>query len=110
MVFNTGSVIFVMKSDIENSFFSKKFLPLKNISAKEINKDLVVIENHTGNYHIFNSTGATVWHALGEGRQVFEIVEHLVQRFEIDPDCARNDIEIFIGEMKKKGLIKEHIT
>jgi hypothetical protein len=54
-----------------------------------------------------NETGAFVWELLEEGLSEDEIVERIVNEFDVDITQAKNDIRYFLQELMKHGLIKE---
>lgn len=53
-----------------------------------------------------NETGAFVWELLEEGLSEDEIVERIVNEFDVDITQAKNDIRYFLQELMKHGLIK----
>jgi hypothetical protein len=53
-----------------------------------------------------NETGAFVWELLEKGLSEDEIVERIVNEFDVDITQAKNDIRYFLQELMKHGLIE----
>ncbi len=52
-----------------------------------------------------NETGAFIWDQIDGKRKVADIVELLVEEFDIDKETARKDVLEFIDNMKKYLII-----
>ena len=49
--------------------------------------------------------GAEIWRALEDGRAEEEIVQVILERFEVDEQTARSDIAAFLNELAQEGLL-----
>lgn len=54
-----------------------------------------------------NETGADIWQALIEECQEEEIVQRLVDKYEIDEDTALSSIRKFVKKMEQAGFMAE---
>jgi len=52
-----------------------------------------------------NATSGYIWTLLEQDRSIDELTAAVVERFEVDPACARVDIEKFIDEISNLGLL-----
>jgi hypothetical protein len=52
-----------------------------------------------------NESGALLWQKLESGAQKDELVSVLVDEYLISASDAQTDVEMFLAEMKTKGLI-----
>ncbi len=55
---------------------------------------------------ILNATAQCVWEALAEDRSTDELAAIVAERFEVDPEQARADVEAFLQEIGKLGLLE----
>jgi hypothetical protein len=55
--------------------------------------------------YTLNETGAFIWEQIDGKRSVAEIIELLIQEYEIDNDSASKDVFEFITNMKKYLII-----
>ncbi|MDO4491087.1 MAG: PqqD family protein [Lachnospiraceae bacterium] len=54
-----------------------------------------------------NKTGAAVWQGIEAGKTDDEIIETLVQRFEVEKSVAKEDYQAFTEGMKAAGILTE---
>ena len=54
---------------------------------------------------VLNATGACVWEALAEERSVEELAALVAEQFEVDGDRARADVQAFVDEIGRLGLL-----
>ena len=55
--------------------------------------------------HATNKTGTFIWEALKTTRVVSELLEDVIQEFDIEEDQARKDLISFLEELSEKKLI-----
>jgi hypothetical protein len=52
-----------------------------------------------------NATGRCVWELLAEDRSVDYLVAGVVERFDVDLERARADVQAFLDELGRLGLL-----
>lgn len=65
----------------------------------------VILNVENGDYFRVNSTGRLIWETLAAGAQLDELVEALVNTFEIAQSDALADVNDFLGELEERSLI-----
>lgn len=55
---------------------------------------------------ILNSTGRYVWELLAEDRSVDELATAVVERFDVDRERARADVQAFLDDITHIGLVE----
>ena len=55
---------------------------------------------------IINSTGAFIWKSITEGNSKEEILNKMVETFDVTTEEAEKDIEEFLGLLIDKGFIE----
>ena len=52
-----------------------------------------------------NATGAFLWELLGTEQTVDSLVEKMVDRYEVEAEKARQDVEAFVAKLMPTGAI-----
>lgn len=55
---------------------------------------------------ILNDTAACMWELLAEERSLDELVVALVERFDVIPERAHADVQTFVDEIARLGLLE----
>ena len=55
---------------------------------------------------ILNDTGACVWNLLAEERTTDELAAAVAAEFEVDAATARRDVQAFLDEIARLGMIE----
>ena len=83
--------------------------PSDDLSWRDVSGELVALNTVSGEYYSFNEVGREVWLAIAEGRTYEELVEKVLEEYDVpDRDTAVKDIEKFVVDLKSSGLIKIH--
>ncbi len=53
-----------------------------------------------------NETGAFIWRAVDEGKDIEEIAQLIAERYETDVETAKRDVTIFVSKMKDAGILE----
>lgn len=53
-----------------------------------------------------NSTGAFLWEQLQSETTKEELIKKLTDEFEVDESDAQEDVEAFVAELEKHGILK----
>ena len=56
-----------------------------------------------------NGTGSYVWELLAEDRTVDHLATAVSNRFDVDPERARSDVQIFLNEIGRLGLLENDV-
>ena len=84
------------------------FVKTKFLSWKKFESHTLVIDSRTNKQvHKLNEVGAFLWNSLDELSTKEELVNSLVERYEIDQANAKMDVDIFIESLLEKGLVNE---
>lgn len=73
--------------------------------ACEVGEEKVVLQTKSGQYLGMNPVGAFIWDLLKAPRQASELVDEVVQRYDVDATTARSDVDAFVSELSEAGLI-----
>ena len=73
-----------------------------------LGSEAVVLELQAGNYFGMNDVGTAVWNFLQQPRQVSDVIEHIVNNYEVSADQAEVEILGFLQNLVDKGLVVVH--
>jgi len=61
---------------------------------------------YSGKMHSFNLLGTEIW-KLCDGRTVEDIVSELGERFDVEEEILRKDVDSFLRNLREEGLVRE---
>jgi hypothetical protein len=78
-----------------------------NLAQRLFEEEMLVISSRDSMLHRFNEVGTFIWGQLEKAMTVNELLTAVANRFE-GFDLKRNasEIETFLAELEKKGLVK----
>ena len=56
---------------------------------------------------VMSPVGARIWELLGEGKDTNELVPLLLEEYEVEPEILRADVDEFLEELSRLGLLLE---
>lgn len=71
-----------------------------SISARTIGDETIVLSLPSSRYFTITGVGTRLFELLAEDRSLDELVETIVDEYEVDPATARRDIEAFVGRLR----------
>jgi hypothetical protein len=72
-----------------------------------IDNETIAINQQTGRYYSLEGPAAAAWQELESGTTAAALTERLAERYDVDPDVARDQVDGFLGELLGEGLIVE---
>jgi len=76
-----------------------------DILTAQLQGEAVLLDLQTKRYYRLNATGAMIWKGLQDLLQSREIVDVLVQEFEVDRATAQAETERTLDDLRAQGLI-----
>jgi hypothetical protein len=76
------------------------------VAAKVMDGEAIMINLSNGMYYSMDQVGGVVWDLVAAERSAEEIVAALVERYEVDVQQARQDVERLLGELLEHDLIR----
>ncbi|MFA6434355.1 MAG: PqqD family protein [Elusimicrobiales bacterium] len=77
----------------------------EKLASREIAGELYIVDIEAEILHALNPTAAFLWECLKKGLTAEKAALRLAAEFEVSPQDAQNDTELFIKTLKNKGLI-----
>lgn len=72
--------------------------------------EVVVLDLASGQVHHLNQTAGFIWSQFDGKASVAEVVETVVQQFEVDPGVAVRDVSEVADRLKSVGLLVDETT
>jgi DNA-binding GntR family transcriptional regulator len=77
---------------------------------REVEGEVVALDLRKLEYLAVNRSGAIIWPVLAEGATKEELVEHLTEAFDVEPDAAAKDVEAFLASLEEHDLLEHAET
>jgi len=96
----------------EPDYWSRIYLHQKDIVSRNIAGETILVPirgNLADMQYIFtlNKVGVFIWDLLDGERKLSDLLEMILERFEIDRIEAEKDLLEFICQVEEKGLVSE---
>ncbi len=78
----------------------------KEVTAKVIDGEAIIINLAKGLYYSLDKTGAVVWSLIAAGHSLHECSELVSSRFSEPVDRVRDDLTALLGELVGHDLVK----
>lgn len=79
----------------------------QGLNWREIDGEVVVLDTERSHYLNLNETGAVLWLMLVEGASKPQLVEKLIDTFDVDQLTAQNDVEAFVTSCRENGVLAD---
>jgi hypothetical protein len=88
-----------------------QFVRSDNVVSRVIAGETLIVPVRRGvadlaSLYSFNDVGSTIWEALVTPRTVSELVTVLQGAYEVTPEKAREDLEVFLTEAQAAGVVQ----
>jgi Coenzyme PQQ synthesis protein D (PqqD) len=75
------------------------------VAWKEVDGEVVALDEREALYLAANPAGAILWRALADGATHGALVDGLVGEFGIDAGRASADVDAFLADLRERGLL-----
>jgi hypothetical protein len=79
----------------------------EGLNWREIDGEVVVLDVEHSHYLNLNATGCVLWLLLAEGATNRQLVDKLIEEFDVDEPTARHDVETFLTSCRENGRLAE---
>lgn len=73
--------------------------------ATEMDGDIVMMSIETGTYYGLTGIAPQIWDALETPLTAEELLNDLLPRYEVSEAMLRADLDVFLADMQKNGLV-----
>jgi hypothetical protein len=76
-----------------------------DVTWRELGDEVVVLDLRTNRYLSVNASGVALWRELEKGATEQELVDRLMEAFELDAAQATSDVRAFLQLLQTKDLL-----
>ena len=84
----------------------KLTVPAEVLTQRLPDDELVILNLETEQYYGLDKTGTIMWTALTEAGDVERAYTRLQERFDVDPEVLRRDLDAFVDQLRSRGLVR----
>lgn len=77
----------------------------QDVAARGLADETVVLDLRSSIYLATNAAGTVLWRRLQEGATRTQLVEALLEEFDVAPERAAADVDDFVSECRRRGLL-----
>lgn len=78
----------------------------KEIDDTDIDGEKVMMNLNKGEYFMLNTVAADIWDSINEPKTINEVVNELLEKYDIDYKTCEDEVMSFINELNDADLIK----
>ncbi|MBI5247975.1 MAG: PqqD family protein [Desulfomonile tiedjei] len=79
---------------------------VKDQVSRDLDGEAAILNLNTGIYYGLNSVGARIWELLSEPKPVSQILETLLQEYDVDTERCQSDLMRLLEDLAEAGLIE----
>lgn len=77
----------------------------KQVAARMLGGEMMIMSPTDASLFNLNDVGSVIWNAADGRTSLDDIVARLCDEFEVTPEAARHDAEVFLEEMAAHGIM-----
>ena len=78
----------------------------KHVLAQELHDETVLLDLDSESYFGLDSVGTRIWQLLNEGQDETDMVDILLDEYEVEREVLEKDISGLLSRLNEAGLIK----
>jgi hypothetical protein len=84
----------------------EKLVVKDTVFTQEIDDELVILDMESENYFGLDETGTAIWQAVKEKESLKEVLELLLEQYDVDKEVLKQDLFDFVKELIENGLVE----
>ncbi len=80
-------------------------LRVGDLASRAFEEQTIVLDLRSSRYMSTNAAGTVLWHRLERGATRPELIGALCDAFGIDAETASRDVDVFLDDCGKRGLL-----
>ncbi len=83
----------------------QKIVLKKQIEVTELAGEKVMIDFESGKYFLIKGVGNDIWDCLQKETTAADIINHLLEEYEVSPEVCEAQVMQFLGKMEEYSFI-----
>jgi len=76
------------------------------VFAQEVDGEMVLLDMNSENYFGLDEVGSTIWQTMGKGKSLQEVLNALLEEYEVESDVLEKDLIRFVNQLLDNHLIE----
>jgi ornithine carbamoyltransferase len=85
---------------------NKKIIFPDTVFAQKVDDEMVLLDMNSENYFGLDGVGTAIWQAMQENETLKDVLEVLLEQYEVEKEVLKKDLFIFVERLKESGLIE----
>ena len=85
---------------------NQKITFAQTVFAQEVDGVMVLLDMESENYFGLDEVGTSIWQAMQEKEILREVLDALLEQYEVEEEMLENDLIDFVGKLVESGLVK----
>ena len=107
---HSRSPLACVKLFLMDTFKDQTFSIPKEVLFQEVGGETVLLDLDSERYFGLDAVGTRVWALINEGVAVGEVIDTLLQEYEVDRATLESDVEALLESLREAGLISTGAT
>jgi hypothetical protein len=83
-----------------------KLSRVQDLLSAEFDQETVLMSIDAGAYYGLEGTARSIWEILETPLTFSDLVDRLAEEYKVSPETCAADVERFLGEMDREGLLR----
>lgn len=76
------------------------------VFAQEVDGEMVLLDMESENYFGLDEVGTAIWQAMQEKETLQEVLEALLEQYEVEAEVLERDLSDFVEKLLECGLVE----
>jgi hypothetical protein len=87
---------------------ARRWSAAKTQISTTVDDDTVILDTASGRYFSLEGVGSTLWQALQEPRSFAELLETVLEGYDVGVETAEHDVRALLDNLEEVGLVAAH--
>ncbi|MGB5505541.1 MAG: PqqD family protein [Sulfurovum sp.] len=78
----------------------------ETVFAQEVDGEMVLLDMESENYFGLDEVGTAIWQAMQEEATLQEVLEVLLDQYDVEAEVLERDLSDFVGKLLESGLVE----
>ena len=84
----------------------QKIIFSDTVFAQEVDGEMVLLDMESENYFGLDEVGTAIWQAMQEKETLQEVLEALLEQYEVEAEVLERDLSDFVTKLLESGLVE----
>ena len=85
---------------------NQKVIFAETVFAQEVDGEMVLLDMESENYFGLDEVGTAIWQAMQEKETLKEVLDVLLEQYEVEKEMLEHDLSDFVGKLIESGLVE----